>query len=218
MTVAQAAETAGLSRSWVDALIRAGKVDAHRVGHQYVIDDPSQLLALPRRRGRPMTPKMAWALMLHADGQDAPWATAQEKSRIRAHMAKLELDPGAATRLQALVVNRAARLSFHSPQPRALLDDADVLPSGISDPRAGMSSGDGAEGYVWEDDLRRVVRRHLLVTPTTNRPNVWLHVSPFVPASALRLQVAADLAEHGGPRERTRALALVRQVMRTEPR
>jgi hypothetical protein len=61
------------------------------------------------------------------------------------------------------------------------------------------------------------VRRHLLVAATENRPNVWVHVAPFVPASALRLQVAADLADHGGPRERARARAVVDQVIRTEP-
>jgi hypothetical protein len=79
--------------------------------------------------------------------------------------------------------------------------------------QAGMSGGADVEAYVHEDDLGAVVRRHLLVAAEDGRANVWIHAGPFVPASAPRLLVAVDLAEHGGPRERARAREIVRTVV-----
>lgn len=213
LTVSQAADATGLSRSRVDALIRTGKLRATKVGHQYVLDDPQQLAALTHRRGRPMSVRMAWALMLVVDDLDAPWVTPGERRRLRAHVDRLREDADPATRLQALVSGRARRVAYRGTDPAAVLADEEVLPAGISDPRSGLSAGAEAEGYVHEGDWPRVVRRHLLVEPTDSRPDVWLHVSAYLPPHALRLQVAADLADHGGSRERARASAIVAEAL-----
>lgn len=218
VTVAQAAEAAGLSRSRIDALIRAGKLSATKIGHQWVLDDPQQLVALTHRRGRPLSARMAWALMLGLDGVDTPWITAVERRRLREHRDRLRRDPDPVARWQALAAGRARRIAYVGTDPAALLGDAGVQASGLSDPRSGLSAGSVAEVYVHEDDWRRVVRRHLLVEPT-GRPDVWLHVSAYVPPRALRMQLAADLADHGGPRERGRSRAILDEVLGTrEPR
>jgi excisionase family DNA binding protein len=214
LTVAQAADAAGLSRSRIDALIRAGKISATKVGHQWVLDEPQQLAALTHRRGRPLSPRMAWAFMLDLDGVDVPWITAVERRRLRDHRDRLRHDPDPVTRWQALAAGRARRITYVGTDPVALLDDAEVQASGLSDPRSGLSAGSEAEAYVHEDDWPRIVRRHLLVEPT-GRPDVWLHVCAYLPPRALRLQVAADLADHGGPRERARASAIVDEVLGT---
>lgn len=218
LTVAQAAEAAGLSRSRIDALIRTGKLSATKIGHQWVLDEPQQLAALTHRRGRPLSARMAWAFMLDLDGVDTPWITAVERRRLREHRDRLRHDPDPVTRWQALAASRARRIAYVGTDPVALLDDAEVQASGLSDPRSGLSAGAEAEAYVHEDDWPRVVRRHLLVEPT-GRPDVWLHVSAYLPPRALRLQLAADLADHGGPRERARSRAIVDEVLGTrEPR
>lgn len=214
MSVAQAAEAAGLSRSRVNALVRSGRLPARRIGNQDVITDPNVLLSMPRRPGRPMSARMAWGLLLIADGERPDWLSPGDVYRLRKHLDRLRHDPAPELLLQALVVKRAGRLPLHGPEPRRLFDDADAVPSGISDPRAGLSAGSGVEAYVHADDLRSVVRRHLLVEPQGGgRPNVWLHSSAFVPPSSVRLQVAADLAEHGGSRERSRSRELIRAAL-----
>lgn len=213
LSLAEAAKAVGLSRSRVDALVRSGRIRARRVGHQYVIDDVSELEALPRRAGRPMSARMAWALLLMGDGRSADWVAPTERSRLRRHLARLRQDLHPEVLLQALVVNRADRLILHTPEPIGLVADGDLLPSGISDAGAGLSAGESYEGYVHNKDLPKVVRRHLLVEPARAQPNVWLHASEFVPRESLRLQVAADLAEHGGPRERSRARGLVQDAL-----
>ena len=213
MSVAQAAKAAGLSRSRVNALVRSGRLQARWVGSQHVIVDPSELLSMPRRPGRPMSARMAWGLLLLADGERPDWLNPGDVYRLRKHLEQLRRDPEPELLLQALVVNRGERLPLHGPEPRRLLDDADVVPSGISDPRAGLSAGSDVEAYVHADDVRSVIRRHLLVEPGSGRPNVWLHSSAFVPPVSVRLQVAADLAEHGGSRERSRARQLIRAAM-----
>lgn len=213
MSLAQAADALGLSRSRVDALVRSGRVRSRRIGHQHVIDDLSELSALPRRAGRPMSTRMAWALLLFADGRPVEWVAPTERSRLRQHLARLRADPEPEVLLQALVVNRADRIAFHGAEPQGLLVDSDVVVSGVSDQRSDLSAGSSYEGYVLVDDLRRVMRRHLLVEPADHRPNVWLHVTEHLPATSTRLQVAADLAEHGSARERSRARELVHDVV-----
>lgn len=213
MSVAEAARAAGLSHARVSALVRQGRVPSRRIGHQHVVTDPNALLSMPRRAGRPMSPRMAWGLLMLADDDRPDWLAPGDVYRLRAHLERLAADPEPEARLQALVRNRAERRAFRAQPPDALLDDADVVPSGLSDPRAGMSSGADVEAYVHQDELRGVVRRHLLVAALDGRANVWIHSGPFVPAAPPRLLVAADLAEHGGPRERARAREIIRTVV-----
>jgi hypothetical protein len=80
------------------------------------------------------------------------------------------------------------------------LADPRAIPSGISDPRAGLSViGDG-EAYVHPDVLDAVRSEYLL--SDVGRPNLWLHITDRVidrpPPLGL---VIADLAGHDGPRE-----------------
>lgn len=213
LSVSEGARAANLSHARVGALVRSGRVASRKIGNQHVIIDPNALLAMPRRAGRPMSPRMAWALLLLADDERPEWVSPGDVYRLRKHLDRLASDPEPETLLQALVRNRAARHSYRAQQADALLRDDELVLSGVSDARAGMSAGSDVEAYVHEDDLHEVVRRHLLVEASDARANVWLHSSPLVPASPSRLQVAADLAEHGGPRERARARDIIRTAV-----
>lgn len=76
MSVAEAAHAVGLSRARVDALIRSGRIPARRIGRQYVIDDLEPLLTRSRQPGRPMSPRMAWALIQMVDDEEfAYWVS-----------------------------------------------------------------------------------------------------------------------------------------------
>jgi len=214
LSVSEAARAAGLSHARVRQLVRSGEVPSRVVGNQHVIIDPSALLSRPSRAGRPLSERSAWALLMIADGQRHDWMSPKDVYRAKAHLSRIASDPAPEVALQALVRNRAKRLAFRAQEPSSLLNDDELLPSGLSDARAGMSAGSDVEAYVHVDDLRKIVRRHLLVESSGADANVWLHVAPLVPASPLRLQVAADLAEHGGPRERSRSREIVRDVVK----
>lgn len=164
-----------------------------------------------------MSERSAWALLFVADGQRDDWMSPKDVYRAKAHLNRLADDPEPEVALQALVRNRAERRAFRAQDPASLIDDDELVLSGLSDARAGMAAGFGVEAYVHADDLRKIVRRHLLVESSDVEANVWLHVAPLVPPSPLRLQIAADLAEHGGPRERNRAREIVHRVVK-EPR
>jgi len=217
LSVSEAARAAGLSHARVGQLVRSGEVQSRMVGNQHIIVDANALLSRPRRVGRPLSERSAWALLFIADGQRHDWMSPKDVYRARAHLSRISVDPAPEVALQALVRNRAERLAFRAQEPSSLLDDDELILSGLSDARAGMSAGSDVEAYVHVDDLRKIVRRHLLIESSDAQANVWLHVALLVPASPLRLQVAADLAEHGGPRERNRAREIIQRVLKDHP-
>ncbi|MCC2322620.1 hypothetical protein [Cellulomonas xiejunii] len=70
-----------------------------------------------------------------------------------------------------------------------------------------------AEGYVSHEDLPVVLRHHLL-RPGGSNWNVILHVVDELPPDPVPpLVLAADLADHDGPRELARAEQIIRAVL-----
>lgn len=83
-----------------------------------------------------------------------------------------------------------------------LARDLDVIPSGLSDSRSGISSQDFFEGYVLKKDLRNLRRKYLLVS--SEQPNVILGVVDYeLPRPIPIGYVIADLAQHIGVREQS---------------
>jgi excisionase family DNA binding protein len=92
----------------------------------------------------------------------------------------------------------------------SLRDDDRLLISGLSHPESGMSDPRVTEGYVATADIAAVAADHWLERPSIDeRPNVFVHVVPALPSRIGVLLLAADLAEHEGPRERRRAHELL---------
>jgi hypothetical protein len=129
-----------------------------------------------------------------------------------------------ASLLRSLLRNRAERRRYRvSPRDLAdLRDDRRLMLSGLSHPRSGIASGDLVEGYVATDDVGAVVDDYLLsLVATDKEANVVLHVaSAVVPGDVddvSPLLLAADLAEHRGPREESRAAELLREIVKMSP-
>jgi len=119
-------------------------------------------------------------------------------------------------RLLAWLSNRASRRTFVAAPSdlNALRGDSRLLASGVSDPRSGMEDLRVLEGYVKQADLAELVSDHWLERPgIDDRPNVILHVSPVVPPAIGPMLLAADLAEHSGPRELVRAHELLDEAI-----
>jgi excisionase family DNA binding protein len=124
--------------------------------------------------------------------------------------------------LRNLLRNRAARL-LYAASPLDLDDlraDARVSLSGLSHPKSGIASGGVVEGYIRQADLHALVRDYLLVPARPSEASVFLHVledddslqgAELMHGLDSPLLLAADLAEHRGPREEASAFELARQ-------
>ena len=211
VSVADAARQLDISTERVRQRIGTGQIHARQVAGHWLVD-PASLPSAPRR-GRPMSPRIAWALVELGAGRRAPWLTPGDAYRLRVRIGRLADDDNPELLLRSWLAARADRHVLSAPQPDALRDDPRVVVSGLADPRSRMSGTGQAEGYVHPDDFDGVRRDHLLVP--SDHGNVILHVSAMVPCSPVPvLLLAADLADHDSSRELGRARELIAQVMK----
>ena len=188
-----------------------------------MVDERSLLRIQERSKaGRPHSARSAWAVIAVSENDrdrlsprgPAAWA------RARMQLKRL-LDPASGEdAVGDLVVS--LRSVFRNRAQRRLLRAA---PADLADLRAddrwamlvdlgasGIASAD-VEGYLGESDVDEVVRDYLLVDADIDA-NVVLHVIPDAqhPYPDSRLRLAADLAEHRGPREEARAAELLHEL------
>jgi hypothetical protein len=206
--VAEVADVLGVSPMRVRHMIAAGDLSARRVSGRWLVE--SQSLPSARRRGRPMSENVAWQF---AGPEPSRNVSSQDRYRRRRRRAQLASDAEPEQLLRSWMASRAERRLFHSNEPGSLVQDPRFVPSGVSDPRSRMSVAGVVEGYVLAEDLKSVQRSHLL-SPATADANIVIHVSPHLPESPVPLLLlAADLAEHGGPRELARARELIEEAL-----
>ena len=227
VSVAQAAERLGVSVPRIHQRIADGSLSAERIGAQWVVDERSLLRIQERSKaGRPLSARSAWAVIAVAENDrdrlrlSGPAASARARLQLDrllepavAPPAKEEVVSDLAVSLRSLFRNRAQRRLF-----RAVPADRDDLRADerwkmIVDLGASGIASAGVEGYLGESDVDAVQKDYLLVEADRDA-NVVLHVlsdgqHPF-PGSRLRL--AADLAEHRGPREGARAAELLHEL------
>ncbi len=197
----------GVSVGRARRLAAEGRIHARIVGGRWLIDAAS--LPSAPRRSRPMSPRMAWALVVLSDGGKPGWVEPRESYRLRRALDRLAADDEPELLLRSWLASRADRRRLSAPDPLALRADARVVLSGLSDERAGLSAAGDVEGYVRADDADAVIRDHLLIDAGPSA-DVVLHVSPLLPEVPVHLLlVAADLADHDGPRELARARDLI---------
>ena len=197
----------GVSVARARRLAAEGRVRARLVGGRWLVDAAS--LPSAPRRSRPMSPRMAWALVVLSDGGRPDWVEPRESYRLRRALERLAADDEPELLLRSWLASRAERRQLSAPDSQALRSDARVLLSGLSDERAGLSGAGNVEGYVQAGDADAVIRDHLLIDAGPSA-DVVLHVSPLLPEAPVPLLlVAADLADHDGPRELARARELI---------
>lgn len=197
----------GVSVARARRLAAEGRIRARLVGGRWLVDAAS--LPSSPRRSRPMSPRIAWALVVLSDGGKPDWVELQEAYRLRRALERLAADDEPGLLLRSWLASRADRRRLSAPDPQALRSDARLVLSGLSDDRAGLSAAGGVEGYAQADDAEAVIRDHLLIDAGPSA-DVVLHVSPLLPEAPVPLLlVAADLADHDGPRELARARGLI---------
>lgn len=118
--------------------------------------------------------------------------------------------------LLAWLSNRASRDLYVAAASdlAAMRDDSRLVASGVSHPDSDVDDPRIVEAYVSLDDADGVVSDYWLEKPVVDeRPNVVLHVAPVRPRRIGAMLLAADLAEHGGPREVRRAHELLSEAI-----
>lgn len=227
ISVAQAAQRLGVSVPRIHQRIADGSLAAERIGAQWVVDERSLLHVQERSKaGRPYSARSAWALIevSEHDPNALRPSGAAGGSRARKQLGRLlgmaVEPPGGedsvkelAASLRSMFRNRAERRQLRA----ATADLADLR----ADPRwaslvdvgaSGIASAD-VEGYLEESKVHGVAKDYLLVESDRDA-NVVLHVIPDAqdPFLNSRLRLAADLAEHRGPREEARAAELLHEL------
>ena len=205
--LAEAARMMGVSAVRARQMAREGRLRARRVGGRWLVDAAS--LPSAPRRGRPMSVRIAWALVELSAGGAAEWVEPRESYRLRRALDRLVTDDEPEMLLRSWLASRAERQLLSASEVDGLRADPRLALSGLSDERSGLSAASNVEAYVRAEDAAAVRRDHLLIDSGSNA-NVVLHVSPRVPARPVPvLLLAADLADHDGPRELARARELV---------
>ncbi len=227
VSVAQAAERLGVSVPRIHQRIADGSVSAERIGSQWVVDERSLLQIQERSKaGRPHSSRSAWAVIgASEDDRDRVGVSGPAVSaRARMQLKRL-LEPAAEPVADEEVVRQlvvSLRSVFRNRAGRRLLRAASA---DLADLRAderwamivdlgssGIASPD-VEGYLAESLVEGVLKDYLLVEADRDA-NVVLHVIPDgqYPFPDSRLRLAADLAEHRGPREEARAAELLHEL------
>lgn len=207
----EVAEQLGVSERRARQLVASGHVPGRRLSGRWLIDEA----AIPRspRLSRPMSARVAWAFIDLLSGERPVGIAQPEQSRLRAKRRQLVESPEPAALLRSWLLRRSRceRFAIAPRDAAGLLDDARLVPSGVSDPRSALSASAEVEVYVHVDDVAGIVADHLL--SRSGRLNVRLHVTERrlgrpPPVGA----VIADLADHDGPREDAQVRALLQET------
>lgn len=220
LSVAEAAERLGVSPSRVRQRIEDGSLVAERVGSQWGIH-PQALEDGAPKWSRPMSRRMAWALIALLAGSD-PQVSPAERVRLRKRADQLRDSDDPAGLLRSWASSRAERRKYNvaTPDLDELRADDRLHLSGLSALDSGVIARSVVEAYVAGSDVAGLVDNYFLVQPDDRRGNVIFHVindkssgSPSLVDIPWPL-LAIDLAEHSGAREHARAAELVREKLR----
>lgn len=222
MTVADAARRLEVAPAQVRELVRAGELDATKLGRELLIDPDSvwRRLAVARPGpGRPLSPHQAWAVLWLVSGRQPGWLTSAERARAHRYAARgQEVERWPAMLRRRAHIHRGRMLRA---QLDGLLGRPDTCAAGVSG--AGhygldlMVTGDEAELYLPRrllDELRRAKRVNL----GASDPNVVLRVPALAEADLGLGEVAppavivADLLDRGDERSVRAARELLGQL------
>lgn len=207
VSVAEAAATLGVSGARVRALIKAGELDAVKIGAAWIVDPAS----VDRRQqsksptGRLFSPARALGLLMLAAGEPVPWLDRVTEWKLRQALDRIGFE-----RLIPRMRKRATAYRFraHPGDLKHLEQEPSVVrsgPSAASELRLQILAPGFLEAYVPTHELPGLSRRYHFIS-RSRLSNVILHVVsgpwPFVSgARVVPMPFAVvDLLESDEPR------------------
>lgn len=193
--MAEAARRHGVSPQRIRALIAAGRIRAERVGRDWAVDAAS-LELLPRAVSRPLSSRMAAALLSLAAGDRPVGLDPAELARLKARMRQLRESPEPAVLLRGWFASLGERRLYVAKDLEFLRDDPRLQPAGLSLPDSGLNDAGVVEAVVAPDDLSQVAVHHMLRPAGLADANVVLHVGGGAHDANMWLVRAVHLAQH----------------------
>jgi excisionase family DNA binding protein len=222
LSVNEAADRLGVSPAAVRQRIASGRLPAVKRGRSWWLDERAvqRHVRQPASSGRPLSPSMAWAIILLASG-DANGAKRLARrdrypSRMRAWLESHPL-PEHAPQLRSRA--EVEDLAGHPSELERLLERSDVLATGGSagDVVGLVGKGPGVEAYAPAARRAAILREHALTPARDGQIRIrwvpdelWPHLHQDGDRRAPRAAVLLDLLESDDPRARresARALA-----------
>lgn len=226
ISVAEAADQLGVSPVAVRLRLADGRLAGQRVGRQWLVDIRS-LNDLKHNRpapGRPMSPSVAWSVLLAASGDRVGAQEAVDDDRYYYRALKWLLhhslaDDRSRLRLRA----EAERFHVHPAELRRIAERPDVVRTGVAaGGQAGLVGGPQAlELYAPASHREQFVRDHalesgdgpLLVRWTPD--SLWGLLDRDGDGAAPRAAVLLDLLEAQDPRARREARRALEELADT---
>lgn len=209
MTIKDYAREARISPRAVRAKAQKGILQAHKVGHMWVIDEsPHHMAPTP---GRPLTTKAFDELALFAD------CTPQVLTPKAKHRAR--------QRLQILTQHGVEKLMIYAKRPHLkvayfslptaelaeLYKELSPSLTGISHPLSGVS-GPLVDAYISSEQFEELSLFYSFTTASKNAHNVRLRIG-HVPPKVCRLHICADLMNDPNPRSQQASHRIFQQVI-----
>ncbi|MCT2586705.1 excisionase family DNA-binding protein [Actinophytocola gossypii] len=226
LSVPQAARELNVSAARVRELVHSGRLRAEQPGRELLIDADSlhhRVNVVRPSPGRPLSPRMAWALLWRLSGYRASWVSPAEQSRLAKYARSRPVEKWPQLLSNRAEVHRARML----PGPLARLKaDEQAAASGVRAARhygLDLQAGrDEVELYVDADRFHELVgAKRIRLDP--REPNVLIRVPRHSPVLAFSeahrgfappAAVAADLLDAGDERSVRAARQLLAEVGR----
>ncbi|MCB2412436.1 helix-turn-helix domain-containing protein [Demequina sp. TTPB684] len=196
ISVAEAAARHGVSPQRIRALIASGQLRAERAGRDWRVD-PVSLEVADSRSSRPLSSRMAVALVAMASGGSPEGLDSSERSRAGARLARLKESPEPARLLRSWLANLEPRRLYVCKDLEFLREEQCLRPAGVSLPGSELNGAGFFEARVDAPDLDDVVARHMLREGGPAEANVVLHVAHSALDPDAWLLHAFYLAQHG---------------------
>lgn len=216
ISVQETAARLGVSADAVRKRIASGSLTAQRHGRQWWLDARS-VDRLARQHvgpGRPLSPEMAWAVLLLAAGDEAAAAGAVRNPRYWSRLNTWRRSHSLAEHSSHLRARAEAEdFDAHRSELPRILDRPDVLATGISagDTVGLVGGGDAVEVYAAAGQRESLIGEHALAPgpgPVRIRwvpDEIWPLLDRDRDGRAPRTAVLLDLLEHDDPRARREA-------------
>jgi len=221
MALSDYAKRRGISVQRARALAAHGRINARKVGSQWLVDD-SELAKPSRRAGRPPSQLTVWiganSLLAARNNEVHRRSQPRGLAALIAHLAESSDPEIQLSTIATWAANRGELHQVRAADPADLANDPRVARSGLAWPRSPIQSVDNIDLYVRAHDWPGLATDHALVTVPATRANTRIRVVPDdtpLVRDAPDLIAVADLADVGTPRARKAAAdILAQQIIR----